>query len=314
MDALFFGSSPTFRALDTDLAEQAFNVVREERPSFFAFATGWGNPGLVYSHFRDYLANNPAPKVALIEVMNLKDMGISPRYVHPYTADLAPMYIYFDVLNSWSFVRHKIFALSDFLRLFVRHIDLSLGKLLVADYNFSVPEGDNCGAGNVIAHSDASKADANISFESMLASEVKKVTPDIPSNEVGTVVSLLRTYEEDEIMLELIQRRGIANRKLWSSHDTRERSLDYYRRMVELGTEHGVKIGFYVLPTILMREANENQVRQLEKELGAPLFLLPAPYAKVSYHHYMDRVHVTADFRPAYSVWFASLFDRLAIR
>ena len=49
IDALFLGSSPTFRALDTDLAEQAYNIVHSQRPEFFVFGTALGNPGLNYS-------------------------------------------------------------------------------------------------------------------------------------------------------------------------------------------------------------------------------------------------------------------------
>tara|TARA_R110002072_G_scaffold296093_1_gene467650 strand:+ start:3818 stop:4939 length:1122 start_codon:yes stop_codon:yes gene_type:complete len=314
MDALFLGSSPTFRALDTDLAEQAYNRVHGERPDFFAFGTGWGNPALNYFYFRDYLANNPAPKVALIEVTPIARMGSKPRYVHPRTPDLAPTYIYFDVLDSWSFVRHKVFAISDFLHLLIRHIDLSLGKLLIADYKFSVPEGDNCATENASDYWDDFKVAADISFEQMLASEVDKVTPDIPSNTVGTLDGLLKEYKEDDSMLELLKKPWIQKVPLWTTHEGRERNLDYYRRIVALGAKHSVKGAFYIIPSVLRPEPAENQVRQLEEELGAPLFLLPAEYAKVSYHHYADRAHVTPDFRPAYAVWVASLFDNLVKR
>lgn len=314
IDALFLGSSPTFRALDTDLAEQAYNIVHSQRPEFFVFGTALGNPGLNYFYFRDYLANNTAPKVALIEVTAIASLGKKPRYVHPFTADIAPLYIYLDVLDSWSFVRHKIFAISDFLHLFIRHIDLSLGKLLVADYQFSVPEGDNCATENANDYWDASKVVGDISLEQMLASEIEKVTPDIPANTVGTLDGLLKTYEGNNSMLQLIQSSWIQKVPLWTQHEGRERSLDYYRRIVALGAKHSVKVGFYILPSVLRPEPAENEVRQLEEELGAPLFLLPADYVRVSYHHYSDRAHVTQDFQPAYAVWFASLFDNLAKR
>ena len=89
------------------------------------------------------------------------------------------------------------------------------------------------------------------------------------------------------------------------------RSVDYYRRIVALGRAHNVKIGFYYLPRMLSRESRSDEISELSAALGAPVYILPYAYTRVSYHHYKDLVHSTPAFRPVYSTWFASLIDEV---
>lgn len=318
-DVLFFGSSRTRRAIDADLVRNAYESVVGETLDVYAFHTPWSNPEIMYFFFRDYLANNQAPKMAFFELTPVAKLPRPIRYTHPYFADAAPLYLYLDVLNSWDFVRHKVFAISDFLHLLIRHIDQNLSRLMVAEFQYLVPKGNNCPKQVNPIPSTATVAH-NDSFEQLLDAALSRTAPDIASNRIGTPESLLETYEGNANMTEVtklaIKKFGNSENSpvqghFWRRGAPASRSLDYYQRIVALGKAHNVKIAFYFLPDLLSPKPPSAQVKEMAKALDAPLYLLPFQSVKVSYHHYIDPTHVSDEFTPVYSVWFASLINKV---
>jgi len=320
-DVLFFGASNTYDAVDAKSIGEIYGLVAGEHLSVFKFAPSASNPELMYSFFRDYLARKPAPKMALFELTKVGPNYYAPvRYMHPYFPDLAPPYLYLDVLRSWDFVNSRLFAVSDFLKLLIRHIDLSLSRLLVADYWFMVPPGDNC---QPPAPGDPGLAVADpgrYSFEQLLDAEMESYLPPFDRAEVGTTAALLETYAENPVMREAVEKRNKAlprrrKQPFWRDRgQLKERSLGYYRRIVALGEAYGVKIAFYYMPEILAPAPREADVRQLSTSLGAPVYVQPYWYTRIAFHHYRDPKHVATDIRPAFSVWFASLIDKVGKR
>jgi hypothetical protein len=309
-DALVFGASKTHHALDTGLAMRVYEDVTGEPLDLIVFDPPQSNPDMSYFIFRDYLAHNVSPKVALFSLTWVGPKPPPVRYMHPLFAVLAPPYLYLDVLKSFDIVNNRLFSVSDFLRLLIRHVDLSLSRLLVADFRYVVPEGDNCPMAGPVAPADAATGSGHGSFAKLLAAEIEKDLPPIEPAQVGTVAGLLETYQGNRSMLSHIKKQdGVAARQ--GQRRETQVSLDYYRRIVALGKKYGVKVGFFYLPNILKPQPGSEDVAELEGELGAPIYVLPYWYTRVSYHHYRDPAHVTEDFRPVYSIWFASLVDRM---
>jgi hypothetical protein len=316
-DALFFGASKTHHAVDADVVENAYEAITGKALDAFAFDTPESNPEMAYFLFRDYLTNNPRPQVALFSLTSIGQKPPPIRYMHPLFADLAPPYLYLDVLHSSKLVHHKIFAASDFLQLLVRHLDLSLTRLLLADVRFVVPRGDNCSAAEKVSGLSRAEAAQFDSFEGLLQAQVNKNRPAIEADDMGSIDSLLDAYHDKRSMTSTLKRLQRDKTQLEKRHfwhrgiNATDRSRDYYRRIVALGKAHDVTIGFYYLPNIYSRETHQEEIDQVAKELGAPVFVLPYDYMRVSYYHHKDPAHINPSFKPAYSIWFASIIDRL---
>ena len=317
LEVLFFGSSRTNHAIKANQVINAYASVSDVWLDAFVFHTPWSNPEIVYFFFKDYLANNPAPEVAFFEVTPVGPLPRPVQYVHPLFTDLAPPYLYEEILTSSDLVRHKLFAVSDFLQLLVRHLDLSLSRFMVADFDFTVPAGENCRKG---PDARALKADAARfdSFEQLLDTRLEKAWPDFAQEEIGRPDSVLKTYEGDAGLtkaakgaIEKFGNDGAWPNKghFWRRGAHAERSVDYYQRIAALGRAHNVKIGFYFLPDLLFPQIDNGQVEELAKTLNAPVYVLPFESVRVSYHHYRDPTHVSKEFTPVYSAWAASLID-----
>lgn len=318
-DTLFFGSSQTGEALDPKLVMNAYHAVKNERRQVSLFTTNWTNSGLMYFFFRDYLANNPAPKEAFFELTEVRELLPPVHYIHPFFPDLAPPYLYMDVLEPSELVHSHLFSVSDFLQLLLRHLDYSLSRLLVADYTFVVPQGDNCRSKQAQEDSFVAVPPRRQSFHMLLEAELGKTLPDVGSGEIGKPPGLFKTFEGDAKMTRLTEDKvkkwsavggTTGNEHFWMEEGAKSsRSLDYYQRIVKLGEANNVKIGFYYMPGLLSPRPPRVQVDELASTLGAPVYHLPFGAVEVSYHHYRDAKHVSKVFRPVYSTWFASLID-----
>ena len=316
-DVLFFGASKTHHVVDATIVEGAYEAVSGEPMQAFAFDTPESNPEIMYFFFRDYLAYNPSPKIALFSLTSIGPRRPPVRYMHPLFADLAPAYLYQDILRSWDLVNHKVFAISDFFRLLIRHLDLSLSRLLLADVRYVVPEGDNCQKDKLSAVSLIPDVGASPSFSHLLDAEAEKQLPPFKNEEVGMLDSLLETYAENQTIKNAIIRRHKDQARLSKRHfwfrgpKGTKRHRDYYRRIVSLGEANNVKVAFYFIPNISAREPRIKEVEKVAEALGAPVFVMPFWYTRISYHHYKDPAHVVPAFKTLYSIWFASLIDRL---
>jgi len=315
-DALFFGASKVHHALDADLTEQAYKRVTGEDLEVFAFDTPESNPELVYFFFRDYLANNVAPETAFFSLTSVGPRPPPVRYIHPLFPDLAPPYLYRDALKARELVAHPVFAWSDLLQLLVRHIDLSLSRLLTANVRFTVPGKDNCETSQ--AHTIVvNNSNPSLTFNDQLAKEFAVIKPELPTEEIGSPEILLNAYANVRYMPGILQKR-INNKERLSKQLFWRRgskgtalNIEYYQRIVALGREHNVRIGFFFLPNIMAPEPRAEEVTAVSTLLGAPVYILPYEYTRSSYHHYKDPSHVKPIMRPAYAAWFASLVDQL---
>ena len=318
-DVLFFGASKTHNALDVNAIAKVYESVTGESVDAFVFDPPGTDPGLAYFFFRDYLEHKPAPEMAIFELTAVAPNNYSPiSYMHLFFPDLAPPDLYLDVLRSWDFVNHKLFAVSDVLRLLIRHIDLSFSRLLVADSWFLVPPGDNCQRPGPKDPGFFLGDPGRDSFAQLLDAEMESLLPPFDRVEIGGTAALLETYAEDPLMRAAIERRdknlpARRERHFWFNKQSRlkERNLDYYHRVVALAETHDVKVAFYYLPTILAPEPREDDIRRLSESLGAPVHVLPYWYTRISFHYYSDWRHVAPVMRPAYSIWFASLIDQV---
>jgi hypothetical protein len=321
-EILFFGSSATGHAIDGNEVMTTYESVTGKSLDAFVFHTPWSNPELQYFFFRDYLANNPAPEVGFFELTKVKALPNQVRYIHPLFSDLAPPYLYLDVLHSWGFVQNRLFATSDFLRLFIRHVDLILSRLLVADSKYAVTRKDNC-SGKDFARDPVVDTPRFDSFQEILEAKLEAVQLDISEQRIGHADALLNSYEGNPFMRKAVERAIVKfgdsdawpnTGHFWRQGPLSERSMDYYRRIAALARAHDVKIAFYFLPELLFPEPPAEQVEELAGTLGAPVYLLPFKHVKLSYHHHRDPAHISAKFTPAYSAWFASLIDRVGTR
>jgi len=319
-DVLFFASSRTGAALDPTLAMSSYEAVTGRKQEIFLFWTPWPNSEIMYAFFRDYLANNPAPKVALIALSPAVKLNPPVRYVHPLFHSFAPPYLYLDVLSSSELVHSRLFAVSDFLRLLIHHLDINLTRLLVVNASFAVPEGDNCHLQKAAPENLTMDTAQHESFEARLNFELEKVMPDLEPERIGTAEGLLETSNGDALKTSFakaaIKEWGDTNtwpadRHFLMEAPSAKRSIMYYRHIVALAKSNNVKIGFYFMPDLLSPEPPSGQVGDLAKSLGAPIFLPPIQLRKVSYHYYWDTNHVDEAFRSAYSAWFASLIDQI---
>lgn len=314
-DVLYFGASKTHHAIDAHLIEAFHAAVSNEKLKAFAFDTPNSNPEIVYFMFRDYLANNPAPEMALFELTSIFPLPPPIRYIHPLFADLAPPYLYLDVLRPWSIVKHGLFAVSDFLRLFIRHIDLSLSRLLIADVRFIVPPGDNCEPPDR-APVPALENAGQYTYAQLLDAEMERHANTLDPDTIGDKAALLEAYAGDTRITDFInswseKRLAMYEREFWfGGRRMKERSLYYYRKIVELGREHGVDVAFYFLPNVHSPPPTDDAIQRTGEMLGAPVHTLPYRHVQVSYHFYKDAAHVKPAMRPAFAIWFASLFDQ----
>ena len=316
-DVLFFGASKTHNAVDANSIAEIYERVTGRSLDAFTFDLPGSNSSLTYFLFREYLERKPAPEIAFFELTeNVADHYSPVKYVHLFFPDVAPLDLYLDVLRSWDqVVSHKIFAVSDFLRLLIRHIDLSLSRLLVADSWFMVPPGDNCQHSGPEDPGFSPGDPGRNSFAQLLDAEMERLLPPIDRAEVGGTAALLETYAEDPLMRATIEQTAKRlpkrrTRPFWRDRKTNQRKLDYYHRIVALAEAHGVKVAFYHLPMILAPEPREEDIRRISDSLGAPVYVLPYWYKRISYHYYKDSAHVAPVMRPAYSIWFASLIDQ----
>jgi len=313
-DVLFFGASKTHYAVDAKWIGEVYESIAGEHLDTFAFDTFGSNPALMYFFFRDYLAHNPAPEMAFFELTeNAPNYYWSVRYINLLFADLAPAYMYLNVLRAWDVVNNQLFAISNFFRVVIRHIDRSFSKLLVADFRFVVPYGDNCQdlerGFSGLPIGDSSQR----TFAGLLATEMEKLTPSMPRDEVGSRAALLETYKDKPIVKRSIksQRRKWQKRfekGFWRDRgELKERSLDYYHRIKALGEEYGVKVAFYYLPSLRAPKPRPENIQKLSANLGTTVYTLPYWYARVSYHHYKDGDHVEPEMRGPYAIWLAGV-------
>jgi hypothetical protein len=318
-DVLFFGASRTLFAVDSPLVERAYQTVTGHDISVFSFSTAWSNPELAYFFFRDYLQHNPAPEVALFELTTTLQMEEPVRYVHPLYPYLAPAYLYRDELNSWDFVPSKLFAFSDFIRLVVRHIDLSLTNLLVADRKFITPSGDNCLKENITRNSKTTSAkvgsyQSTDNFEVLMTTVAEPLLTHGDWEKAADYGLLVERYKEHPQVARRLENYGPQWTKkkpttFWYRGLTKNRSAHYYKRIVELGQAHGVRVGFYILPGVYSPEPPTERILFIEQMLGAPVYTIPFKYLQVLYHHYMDAAHVKEDATVLTSAWAASLIE-----
>ncbi|NND68715.1 MAG: hypothetical protein HKN19_14095 [Halioglobus sp.] len=322
-DALYFGDSRTFHAVDARLVGDVYESVVGKELSAFAFTTKNSNPEIMYFFFRDYLENNPAPETAFFQLTSLRTNSSAVSYMHPLFSILAPPYLYADVLQRWNIVENSLFALSDLLRLFIRHIDLSLTQLLRADVHFILEEGSECRPLPPRVEVPVLENDAANSFEQRLETELEGLLGSFEREDIGTKAALLQTYAGKRALARYINKadrelRESSNNGLWirpgNDPGMRERNLDYYRRIVALGRAHGVEVAFYFLPNLNSPIASKEGVAQLSEELGANLYVMPEWFTKVSYHHYFDPRHARVHMHPAYAIWLASLIDKTGKR
>lgn len=313
LDVLYFGASKTHHGVDAGLIEQYYGTVTGEELTAFAFDTPNSNPEIMYFFFRDYLARNPAPKVAFFELTSLYPLPPPVRYMHPLFADLAPPYLYLDVLKPKGAINNRLFAASDFLRLLIRHIDLGLSRLLIGDVRFLVPRGDNCRSQTGVASRPAIDHSGRTSFGQLLEAEMESLSASLRPEDIGDKAVLLETYADEPVMTGYInnwndKRLQQFKRSFWiGAMQMKVRSVDYYRRIIALGKAHDVTVAFYFLPDLYSPEATGKAIRRVGGSLGAPVYVLPFPVARVSYHFHKDAAHVTPRVRPAFAIWFASL-------
>lgn len=318
-DALFFGASRTLFAFEPRRVEDAYRTVTGRSIDVFAFSTAWPNPELAYFAFRDYLQNNPAPGSALFELTTALPLEEPVRYVNPLFPFLAPPYLYGAELASWSFVKSPLFALSDTLRLFIRHIDLSMTNLLVVNRKFLVPPGDNCALSAPATDSPVPELTqeqlAQISsFDTLLSAEAEALLPPGGWEQAGDYTTLLDHYADKPAILRQMESfgpgwSGKKLRRLFYRGPLKDRALSYYQRILELGQAHGVNVAFYVMPNVYQPEATTQQLAFESTKVGAPVHIIPFRYARVSYHHYRDRAHVLPEATGLMSAWAASLID-----
>jgi len=320
-DILFLGASKTHVTNDVQLIAEAYKAVTGDKLQAFEFDTLISNPGIMYFFLRDYLAHNPAPEMVFLELTAVHPYTESSAvaYIHPLFVELAPPYLYLDVLRSWKLVRNKIFAVSDFLRLLIRHLDASLSRLLLADLRFIVPPGENCAPPDSTVPAFAAGRPGEYTFEGLLDAEMERLLPPFDREEVGRQAALLETYADRPVIRSYIEKRAKKRRRnrdhtLWGGGKRaswmRERNLDYYRRIVALCKANGIEVAFYLLPAVFAPEPEKGATRQLSETLGVPVYALPYWYTRISFHHYRDRRHTAPDMQPAFAIWFASLIDR----
>jgi hypothetical protein len=316
LDVLYFGASKTHHGVDAALIEQYYGAVTGEELTAFAFDTPNSNPEIMYFFFRDYLARNPAPEIAFFELTSLYPLPPPVRYMHPLFADLAPPYLYLDVLNPRGVLGNRLFAASDFLRLLIRHIDLSLARLLLADVRFNVPAGDNCRPHVGRASGPAVDHGGRTSFRQLLEAEMESLSASLSPEDIGDKTVLLETYADDPFTTGYLnnwndKRRQRFKENFWiGAIQMKVRSRDYFRRIVALGKAHDVPVVFYFLPDLYAPETTGKAIRRVGASLGAPVYVLPFPVARVSYHFHKDAAHVAPRMRPAFAIWFASLIDK----
>jgi hypothetical protein len=316
-DVLYFGASKTHHSVDAGLVGAYYRAVTGEELGAFAFDTPNSNPELVYAFFRDYLASNPAPEIAFFELTSLFPLPPPIRYMHPLFADLAPPYLYLDVLEPGGVVDNRLFAVSDFFRLLIRHIDLSLSRLLIADVRFVVPAGDNCEAPTSGGPDSSAARAGRPSFAQLLDEELEKHVASLDPDAVGDKAVLLETYADKPLMTGYIdnwneKRRARFERNFWfGGKRMKARSIDYYQRVIALGRAYGVEVAFYFLPNLYSPATTGDAISRVSASIGAPVYTLPYPVAQVSYHFYKDPAHVTPRMRPAFAIWFASLIDKV---
>lgn len=316
LDVLYFGASKTKIAADAGLIGQAFEAVTDRKLNVFTFTTPFSNAELMYFFFRDYLANNPAPEKAYFELTANFPHLSAVKYTHAFFPDLAPPYLYRDVVHPGAAATHQIFAVADFLRLLIRHVDLTLAKLLRADARFLVPLGDLCQLPEPEGPVSSIDNSERYSFVELLDAEMEKLLPPIDPEAVGTKPALLDAYADNEIVKRHVKawndkRRKRVGRRFWRGPKLfRDRNLDYYRRAVALGKANGVEVSFYYLPNILEPEPDAKAVQRLSDRLGARVHTMPYWYARISYHHSLDGAHAATEMRPAFAIWFASLIEQ----
>lgn len=329
-DVLMFGASRTGRAASYDAIGKFYSLVDSSPLKLFKFQTAWANPDMDYFIFRDYLENNPAPKLVMVELMPALRKPPPVRYVHPFFSSMAPFYLYLDVLRPNKFKTSYLFNLSDFTRLFLRHIDLSLTNLLVANHYFVVPRENDCHdpvpprTENFGAKPARDRQQKAFDYETLLEMETAKLARMVGSEDVGHIDALVRGYQDkDRKEFDALRSRQMIYRvkrlgKDWQTRplernlfedESAEWDLGYYRRMAQLARSHGVEIVFYILPSLLDPAYPEAKIQDLERKLDARVEMLPFPDLRVSYHFYRDVTHVSPYLHDLYGVWFASLIS-----
>jgi len=310
-DVLYFGASRTMFAVQQDEVSAAYRAVTGEDVAVFRFTTAWANPELAYVFFRDYLRHNPAPDTALFEFTATAPRRQAVAHVNPLYPYLAPFDLYVDELRSWEFVRGPLFGLSNFLRLHLRHIDLALNNLLVAGHPFLVPAGDNCATP---AAEPVEPFRPAPDFDALVTAEADRLLPPGGWDAAGDYDLLLEAYADDPLVTRRLQGfgrdwTGRRPPKLWNRGPFRDRDLHYFRRILELGSDYGVAVGFYHLSGVYFPPTDAEHLALIERRLGAPVHVMPFDYARVSYHHYHDLSHVGLEARRLTSAWAASLID-----
>ena len=244
---------------------------------------------------------------------------------------MAPFDLYLDVLRPNHFKTSYVYNLSDFTRLLLRHIDLSLTNLLVADRYFVVPGENECpdhhppSPENTGTKSIKDRQKRALVYDTLLESETANLEKRIGRKNVGNVAALINGYkDENAINFDPARSRQMINRvkrlgKGWQSRPPErgmfedavsEWDLRYYRRMVQLAKSHGVEIAFYILPSLLDPPYPEAKIRQIERQLDASVEILPFQDLRVSYHFYRDVTHVSENLHDLYGVWFASMVSK----
>jgi len=316
LDVLYFGASKSNIAADAELIGDAFEAVTGEELEVFTFTTPFSNAELTYFFFRDYLARNPAPRQAYFELTANFPHLSAVKYAHAYFPDLAPPYMYLDVVHPGIAANNRVFGLADSLRLLVRHVDLALARLLRSDARFIVPPGDHCRSLPPEAPVPAIDNPEGYSFARLLDAEMNKLLPPIDPETVGTKPALLDAYADNDIVTRHVnawndKRRKRLGTRFWRGPEQiRDRNLDYYRRAVALGKANGVDVAFFYLPNILEPKPHDESVERLSRRLGAEIHTLPYWYARISYHHSLDGAHAAPEIRPAFAIWFASLIEQ----
>jgi len=326
-DVLMFGASRTGRAASVKAITKSYSLVESLPVRVFKFDFAWANPDMAYVMFRDYLDNNPPPGLVMVELMQVRRKPPPVRYVHPFFSTLAPIDLYLDVLQPNNIKTSYFFNLSDFARLLLRHIDLNLTNLLVADNHFLVPENNDCinhyppRPQGVNQQASTGRPDNSARFKQLIKNKTARLARKVGMNNIGRNAALKRGYSDSDRqdydpararqMITLIRRLGPEwPSRQWKRYEFEQGAgawdIEYYKKMVQLAESSGVEIVFYILPSLLDPEFPASQIQEIETRLGASVVMLPYSSVRVSYHFYRDTTHVGVQLRDLYATWFAS--------
>ena len=317
-DILFFGASRTFRAVNADKISARLSRASREELSLQRFHTGWSNSEIVYFMLRDYLTNNPKPRILMVELTPDRPKPPPVRYVHPMLPSLAPFDLYTDVLKPNEYVRSWLFNLSDFSRLMFQHLELSLNNLLVGDSFFLVPTEVECGndsaSAMTVANDSVEDLQTEMEFQAGIRREYRRLLREVGEANVGERQSLMKHYADNKPVTRFAKRIGEAwlDRRFRFGFEKHagQRALDYQKRIVDLATTYDVDLVFYWLPTLFEPRLPAAKQLDMAEYLGAPLIALPYPMTRVSYHFYRDPKHVAKEAQDLYAAWFAHEISR----